>query len=137
MSDFTIERDIDQITAQQLLDLYGAVGWNETGHRDVMNVQDALKRSESIAYVRDGDKIVAFGRILTNGFYGYIHDVMTHPDYRRKGMAAEIIEALMNFGRSRYPYVKVISAGGYEDFYKKFDMGTPKTETVFYKVFKK
>lgn len=137
MTEFVVETDIDHITAEDLLQLYNDVGWNGSGYRNEMNVADALKRAEHICFIKDGDKLVAFGRLLSNGFNGYIHDLITHPEYRRKGLATKIMDSLLNFGRSRYPFVRIISAGGYNKFYDQFDLGSPKTEKVYYKVFQK
>ena len=43
-----------------------------------------------------GDQLVGFARAVSDGFFrAYVEDVMVHPDHRRRGVAAAMLERLL------------------------------------------
>lgn len=55
-----------------------------------------LLKDENFAYVAlDGDRAVAYAGLVTALDEGEITNVATHPDYRRRGLAREVLSALL------------------------------------------
>ena len=60
---------------------------------------DALRRSfehaQHVAFARDGDRVVAMARMLSDGVCNaYVVDVWTHSAYRRRGIASTLMRML-------------------------------------------
>ena len=67
---------------------------------------------------------IAMGRIIGDGLYFTIVDVVVHPDYQGKGLGTLIIQKLMEYIGQGVPAggrvsIQLISEKGKEDFYVK------------------
>jgi ribosomal protein S18 acetylase RimI-like enzyme len=57
----------------------------------------ALAGSRWIAHAHDGDRLVGFGRAISDGVVtAYVNNVMVDPDYRRRGIGRRVMAALMD-----------------------------------------
>lgn len=100
-------------------------------------IRTLLGRDDALAVVAtDGDQLVGYavGRIsLLPAFFerrrrGYIHDAVTRQGYRRRGIGARLVEALLDWMRSAdVSMVELTVATGNEDavrFWKRLGFGT-------------
>ncbi|HEY1552388.1 MAG TPA: GNAT family N-acetyltransferase [Kofleriaceae bacterium] len=56
----------------------------------------ALAGSRWVAHAYDGDRLVGFGRVISDGVVtAYVNNVMVDPDYRRRGIGRLVMAALM------------------------------------------
>lgn len=55
-----------------------------------------LAHTAFVTAVRDGDKIVAMGRMLFDfGYTAYLGDVIVRPEYQKQGIGKQIVEILI------------------------------------------
>lgn len=122
------------LSAKDLTGLYTAVGWNTDGVRTEEKTRETLRDTKYYVSAHIGDELVGFGRILGDGYAGEILDVMTHPDYRGRGIATGIMNRLMEFASGKFIGIHLIAASGSADFYKHFGFGpaNPKTDMLMY-----
>jgi ribosomal protein S18 acetylase RimI-like enzyme len=65
------------------------------GSKDLKRSQIALENSLFTASIYDGEKLVGFGRVVGDGGITYVvSDIMVDENYRRKGFAERILEAV-------------------------------------------
>ncbi len=65
------------------------------GNKDLKRSQIALENSLFTAAIYDGEKLVGFGRVVGDGGITYVvSDIMVDENYRRKGFAERILEAI-------------------------------------------
>lgn len=57
----------------------------------------SFEQSQHVAFARDGDRVVAMGRLLSDGVCNaYLLDVWTASPYRRQGIATALVEQLLD-----------------------------------------
>lgn len=82
------------IPAEQVRVLYDHVGW--WPERTLPQIQRVLD-SAPAAGTWDGDRLVGFARVVTDGvFRGYFEDVVVHESYRRRGIATALMQCLLD-----------------------------------------
>lgn len=98
-----------------------SVGWSAFS---AAQVQKALQQDARnvVAYV--DQKPVAMGRIIGDGIYFLLVDVVVAPKYQGKGIGKDIIESLMQSVKSGLASdercsIQLVSAQGKEAFYEK------------------
>lgn len=65
------------------------------GNKDLKRSQTALENSLFTVSLYDEEKLVGFGRVVGDGGVTYIvSDIMVDEEYRRKGFAERIMEAI-------------------------------------------
>ncbi len=74
--------------------------------------------------VRDGARLVGMGRIIGDGGCNYeVVDIAVHPDYQRRGLGTQIMQALIAYLDAHAPpsaYVSMIADEGAPALYTKF-----------------
>ena len=74
--------------------------------------------------IRDGDRLIAMGRIVGDGGCNFeIVDMAVHPEFQRQGLGYSIMEALMSYLEREAPssaYVSLIADHGAPALYRKF-----------------
>lgn len=130
---FTV--DDPALTGEALNALYTAVGWNEDGERTVDKTQLVLERAACFVTARQGGELVGFGRVLADVYSAQILDVMTHPDYRRRGVASGVVSRLVHYAEAHELGLILISAGGVTGLYKQFGFigADPDTDVLMYR----
>lgn len=84
-----IENDLDYET---YIALRKAVGWKNFCREQV---EKAINHSYYSVVIRENGDSIAMGRIIGDGLYFTIVDVVVHPDYQGKGLGTLIIQKLM------------------------------------------
>ena len=112
--------------------LYDLVGWNASGLRTVAKTQKALDLSLCTVTAKFGDKFVGFGRIIGDAYTAQILDLMTHPDYRRQGIASSVLDELLRYAKGKFLGIYLIDGSSIEGFYEKhnFILANPETDKL-------
>lgn len=113
-----IENDLDYET---YIALRKAVGWKNFCREQV---EQAITQSYYSVVIRENGESIAMGRIIGDGLYFTIVDVVVRPDYRGKGLGTLIIKKLIEHIEQGVPAggrvsIQLISEMGKEDFYVK------------------
>ncbi len=81
-------------TAQELASLFAQAGWAR--HRTLDEIEAMRAATTVFAAVRDGGRLVAFGRALCDGaFRALVDDVIVDEGCRGRGIGSMVMEALM------------------------------------------
>ncbi|MFZ3578445.1 GNAT family N-acetyltransferase [Virgibacillus sp. DJP39] len=101
--------------------LYETTGWN-TGTYSSDDLFKAINNSWYLISVYHKEKLVGFGRIISDGIYQtLIGDLIVHPDYQKQNIGSEILRLLTEKCKaSGIKWVQLTCAEGKADFYKKF-----------------
>jgi GNAT superfamily N-acetyltransferase len=85
-------------------------------------LQEALKNSWHIVSVYTGDKLVASGRIVSDGVVQcYICEMIVLPEYQNQGLGRAVMEQLLSYCRGRgIRWIQLSSARGKAGFYEQF-----------------
>ena len=113
-----IENDLDYET---YIALRKAAGWKNFCREQV---EKAINHSYYSVVLRENGESIAMGRIIGDGLYFTIVDVVVRPDYRGKGLGTLIIKKLIEHIEQGVPAggrvsIQRISEMGKEDFYVK------------------
>lgn len=111
----------NSLTYQEYVSLRSSVGWNNFSEEQVTN---ALDNSIYTVTVMENNEAVAMGRLLGDGVYFLVVDVVVKPEYQRKGVGSSIIDMLLAYVDKTTPVggrssVQLIAEKGMEEFYIK------------------
>ena len=98
-----------------------AVGWDNFCREQA---ETAVENSTYSVVVKDEDKDIAMGRVVGDGMYFTIVDVVVRPEYQGKGIGSMIIGKILSHIENGLPYgsrasIQLISERGKEGFYMK------------------
>ncbi|MDT0189660.1 GNAT family N-acetyltransferase [Rothia terrae] len=112
-----------ELDAEQLLNLYTAVGWGAYSN----NPEDLVPMVRNCWYVYaafDEDALVGLARVVGDGFsVAYIQDLLVLPDYQRQGIGRELMNRVLtriSEAKIRQTYLTTDSAAANQhviDFY--------------------
>ena len=89
-------RDDAPIGREDLLDLYGSVGWTAYT-RDPDRLVRALAGSRCWVSAHDGDVLVGLARAVGDGeTIGYVQDVLVRPDRQHAGIGRALLTRLLD-----------------------------------------
>lgn len=111
----------NSLTYDEYYRLRESVGWNNFCKEQVIT---ALKNSVYDITVRDNNQVIGMGRLIGDGIYYTIVDVVVDPAFQGKKVGTEIINRLLEFIEKNIPTggrasVQLIAAEGKEAFYEK------------------
>lgn len=118
-----IQYDCTNIDWDYISDTLKRVGMN---YFDGQVHKKAFENSHTVVFVFDDDKLVGFGRAVSDGAYeAAIYDVAVLPEYQGKGIGRLIISSIVK----KIPQCNFIlfSSPGKEEFYKKLNFRKMKT----------
>ncbi len=109
----------NQLTYEEYIALRISVGWNVFDERQT---RTCINGGLYSVVVRENEEAIAMGRLLGDGMYFLIVDVVVRPEYQHKGIGRHIVERLLEYVESNTPKggrssVQLIAAKGKEDFY--------------------
>ncbi len=101
--------------------LYATTSWNSSRILSDEQIWNGINHSWYTASAYDGDRLVGFGRLVSDGGYQvFVTDVIVSPDYQRKGIGFCIMNELLDFCKKNQVFkAQLFCAEGKKDFYKK------------------
>jgi ribosomal protein S18 acetylase RimI-like enzyme len=116
---FTENGPVDVV---QLNALYRIVGWDRAHRRTEAETAEMLRVSHYyIAAHAATGILVGFARVCGDPYVAQVLDVITHPAYRRRGIATTCMRGVLaHLQRSRYVSVTLTDGSGIEGFYQRF-----------------
>jgi len=110
------------IDLARLNHLYRLIGWDSANRRTEADTAEMLRVSRYYiaAHAPDGE-VVGFARVCGDPYVAQVLDVITHPAYRRRGIATRCMRGVLeHLRRSRYVSVTLTDGSGIEGFYRRF-----------------
>ncbi|MBS4172949.1 GNAT family N-acetyltransferase [Bacillus sp. FJAT-49736] len=124
-----IQEDIKNVNWEDMQKVYLSVGWVKHSP-DV--IEKIFMNSNVAVIVKSEEQIVGFGRAITDGvFNAAIYDVVVHKDFQGKGIAKQILTALLK-KLEGISCIHLISTTGNELFYRKMGFKHLKTGMAIY-----
>lgn len=112
----------NQMTGREYNELRTSVGWTPLSDGQA---ERGLAHTAFLTAVRDGDRIIAMGRMLFDfGYTAYLGDVLVRPEYQGQGIGRRIVEGLIDrtmasAGEGERIMFILGAAKGKEEFYQK------------------
>lgn len=108
------------LTVQDYQSLRESVGWRRMQQEQA---QRALSRGICTLAALEGDIPVGMGRLIGDGLYDTIVDVVVNPGYQGRGIGRAIVERLLAVAEAETPSggrvsVQLIAEKGKEGFYE-------------------
>ncbi|RAS73619.1 GNAT family N-acetyltransferase [Priestia endophytica] len=120
----SIANTIENVDWSRMKEIYHSVGWRK---HDEEKIKKVFNLSDVITIAYDENKIVGFGRALSDGiFNAAIYDVVIEDLYQNKGIGQQIIGDLLAQLKD-ISCVHLVATTGNEEFYHK--VGFSKTKT--------
>ena len=106
---------------QEYFDLFETTGWNDSYQASPEELELANRNSWLTTSAYDNDKLVGFGRVLTDFvLHAMIFDMIVLPDYQGKGIGTMIIDELVKRCQDHgIRDVQLFCAKGKRRFYEK------------------
>jgi len=111
-----------QVDVAQLNALYRVIGWDNATRRTEAETTAMLRVSHYYiaAHTAEGT-LVGFARVCGDPYVAQVLDVITHPAYRRRGIATKCMRGILaHLQRSRYVAVTLTDGSGIAGFYQRF-----------------
>lgn len=101
--------------------LFETTGWNRESHRSPEALGRALDGSQFMVGAYDGEQLIGFGRVLTDGvLHGMIYDLIVHPAYQRQGIGTQLLQQLVQWCQAaRLGDIQLFCARGKRAFYER------------------
>lgn len=117
--DFTWREDLPATEA--FFRLYESTGWNVRRKFTAEQLRVAVSHSFYTLAAYDGDELVAFGRLVSDGIYQcFICDLIVLPAYQGKGLGRELMERLLAHAREAgIAWLQLTCAKGKRAFYER------------------
>ncbi len=108
-------------TVEEYQTLRGTTNW---GKIDDSSIATALLNTKFSVCITDDNKIIAMGRIIGDGVYFYIQDIIVLPNYKKKGVGRRVMQELEDWlEKITQPntFIGLMAAKGTIEFYRNFD----------------
>lgn len=109
----------DELTYEDYILLRSSVGWSKF-EDDQMS--KAIQKSLYTVTVVEDKQTIAMGRLIGDGMYYMVVDIVVKPEYQRRGIGSQIIDMILKYIEERTPIggrssVQLIAEKGKEAFY--------------------
>jgi GNAT superfamily N-acetyltransferase len=100
--------------------LFGTTGWNRKYQASPDELGRALDNSQHLVSAYDGERLVGFGRVLSDGvLHAMIYDMIVHPDYQHQGIGTQILRKLIQWcDQNGVREIQLFCARGKRPFYE-------------------
>ncbi|WP_379141014.1 GNAT family N-acetyltransferase [Paenibacillus sp. sgz500992] len=107
---------------EEYFNLFQTTGWNQKGVWSAYILYEAIKNSWYIVTLYDDEKLVASGRLVSDGYIQcFICEMIVMPEYQNKGFGKRIMNELLHHCKTNgIQWVQLASAKGKKGFYEKF-----------------
>jgi GNAT superfamily N-acetyltransferase len=121
LADVTFSENAE-VDVTQLNTLYRLIGWDRSNRRTAGETAEMLKVSHYYIAAHTAEGIlIGFARVCGDPYVAQVLDVLTHPEYRRRGVATGCMRGVVaHLQRSRYVAVTLTHGSGLEGFYEQF-----------------
>lgn len=111
----------NSLTYQEYMMLRNSVGWDNFAEEQVSK---SIENSIYDIVVKDNGQTIAMGRLIGDGIYYLIADIVVKPEYQGKGIGSRIIDKLLIYVDANTPIggrssIQLIAEKGKEEFYMK------------------
>ena len=111
----------NSLTYQEYISLRSAVGWKNFAEEQAFN---SISNSLYNIKVVDDNKTIAMGRLIGDGMYYLLVDIIVCPEFQGNGIGSKIIDMLLVYVDNKTPIggrssVQLIAEKGKENFYIK------------------
>ncbi len=111
----------NNLTYQDYVSLRNSVGWDNFAEEQVAK---SIGNSLYSVTVLEHNNTIAMGRLIGDGIYYLIADVIVKPEFQGMGIGSKIIDMLLTYVDNRTPIdgrasVQLIAEQGKENFYIK------------------
>lgn len=111
----------NDLTYQEYISLRSSVGWNNFAKEQVSK---SINNSIYSVTVVENDETIAMGRLLGDGIYFMIVDIVVNPEFQGKGIGSKIVDMLLKYVDDMTPIggrssIQLIAEPGKEEFYIK------------------
>ncbi|NQX62719.1 GNAT family N-acetyltransferase [Paenibacillus qinlingensis] len=102
--------------------LFQTTGWNANGAWNADILYEAIKNSWYIVTLYDNEKLVASGRLVSDGYIQcFICEMIVSPEYQNRGIGKRIMNELLDHCKNNgIRWVQLACAKGKKEFYEKF-----------------
>lgn len=109
------------LSYEEYIALRDSVGWYNLAEEQVSK---SIKNSIYDIVVEDNGQAIAMGRLIGDGIYFLIADIVVKPEYQGKGVGSKVIDKLLSYVDTNTPIggrssVQLIAEKGKEEFYIK------------------
>ncbi|OAI52915.1 GCN5 family acetyltransferase [Planctomycetaceae bacterium SCGC AG-212-F19] len=92
---FDVKHSLTERQVHDLVQMYQNEWW--TKRRALSQVEQLLKHSDLIVGICEGERLVAFARVLTDFvFKAVIYDVIVDAGYRSQGLGRQLMDTIVN-----------------------------------------
>jgi GNAT superfamily N-acetyltransferase len=106
---------------ENFFSLFETTGWNREYRATPEELGRAIANSQFVVAVYDGEILVGFGRLVTDGvLHAMIYDMIVHPAYQGRGIGTQILQMLLQWcQRANIRDIQLFCAQGKWAFYEK------------------
>lgn len=105
---------------EDIFEFYEDMGWNEALGLSAQELHLAMKGSFYGIYVYDDSKLIATGRLISDGVTNaYMCGLGVRPEYRQHGVGREIINKLSQFTKEHSLHLQFICTDDMKPYYEK------------------
>jgi predicted GNAT family acetyltransferase len=121
LADITFNENGD-VDVAELNALYRLIGWDRSNRRTAAETAEMLKVSHYYIAAQTAEGgLIGFARVCGDPYVAQVLDVITHPEYRHRGIATNCMCGVVaHLQRSRYVSVTLTDGSGIEGFYERF-----------------
>lgn len=111
----------NRLNIEDYILLRTSVGWNLF---DSEQMNAAIQNSLYTVAVVHEEQIIAMGRLIGDGMYYLISDIIVKPEYQKCGIGSKVIDMILEYVKENTPAggrssVQLIAEKGKEEFYIK------------------
>ncbi len=101
--------------------LFATTGWNDEYRATAEELDRANRQSWHTVSAYDGDRLVGFGRVVTDGvLHAMIYDLIVRPEHQRQGIGSHIlVEIVARCRAAGIRDVQLFCARGKQAFYER------------------
>lgn len=109
----------NKLTYEEYVALRHSVSWEIYSEEQV---RKSIGNSIYVVTATENNQTIAMGRLVGDGMYYLIVDVIVEPMYQKKGIGSQIIDMLIHYAEKETPVggrasIQLIAEKGKEEFY--------------------
>jgi GNAT superfamily N-acetyltransferase len=116
-----IDYNTDIPSRDQFFTLFQTTGWNNEYNLTAGELHQALQTSWYVVCAYDGEKLVGFGRMVSDGIvHAMIYEMIVDPAYQGQGIGTQVLKRLVEYCRLAHVRdIQLFCARGKRPFYEK------------------